>query len=100
MFDLLDDAALRTRAQLAADAHIAHLRTLARKRRPRVWLLVAVMWAFTLVGAAPVTVAASACETETSTRSALLGTDVAGCVWWGSLQGNGRGATVWNRPNG
>ncbi len=99
-------AALRNRARLANDAYFAHLRRrIATPRTPRglaalQWVAVVVMFgAFVLAGVAPFAVTASACDAEDSTRAAI-GTDVAGCIWWGSLQGNGRGDTVWNRPNG
>ncbi len=112
MFDLLDDAAMRTRAQLAADAHIAHLRTLSRKRpylptvgrrvlrRVAGAVLLALAFAVEVVAPTAVVVGAAAavsCVSEDSAQ-ARIGTDLAGCVWWAGWQGNGRGHTVWNRP--
>ncbi len=107
MSNLLDDATMRLRAQLAADANIAHLRRLSGKRRmPRVFraladvrsLAAALLLASTILTGVGSAVAASACVSEDSTRAAI-GTERLGCVWWGDVQGNGRGRTVWNRPN-
>lgn len=97
---LLDDAAMRVRAQLAADAHIAGLRRLSRKplrvRFELVVVLLAVLAAFGGVAVAGAALAATSCVSEDSNH-ARIGTDRFGCVWWAQTQGNGRGRTVWNR---
>lgn len=122
MSDLLDVAAMRVRAQLAADANIADLRRRARKPlAPRLvqrvraalatplylvgayplnvaWLATSVLWLALFVAASgSVTVMTTMCRAEDSAVT-RVGVETFGCVWWGSLQGNGRGDTVWNRP--
>ncbi len=53
----------------------------------------------TRIAAAIGVMGATSCVSEDSTR-AQIGSDRFGCVWWAQFEGNNRGRTVWNRPNG
>jgi hypothetical protein len=103
--------------QLVDRAHAEHdtrLRQIAARRAMPRWRRVltyrassgyrivtalALVWtAFNLAAITmPTAMHATACVAEDSSR-AHIPTGPLGCIWWGGLQGNGHGATVWNTP--